>query len=616
MKLFLTFLITSSFYIYAKPAVNSKSTVQSVAQKNSQAKGVIVGFHSWPSEEEKNSVLGVIQAAKLTKKTEIERFKVWIYEWNQVVDESKALKVCDDLLKLNISSVKYCEPDSLMTPDEITIDDLSDTGDLRSCNIVSSGFGLLDNKLSDYWAKELIGADLLREDLDNTSAPDKENFIAMFDLPTNEHDARVKHVISDDGKNGVLPELDVEVFHTPLASDGLIQANNLLDRVDQECADQRDVASQTTTEGSVTGGDTTGSTTSATTDGGSTTEGVADTGGDTTTGSATGSATTGSTTSATTDGGSTTEGVADTGGDTTTGSTSGPDTRSDANSTTTTTTTTTGSATTGGSTTGGNTDDHIEIRKWANEKDIPIDQVFSFLGRESIPITTIDSPYKAALVEAGESFGPTVRVVASEYSDELEAFALTRSAPNYSRTLNNVIWKTAIDWNTAWKSATGDQTPNTNHYDLEADYEVDMDQTSWLRGRPYTYIFRPPVADMRGTTSMTLGNDTFNWIPRMVLVNSSKKIKIWGKWRVGKDDGTATGTDAPLVINGVSVQMTLVPDTISTLPGSSKNHGQWEATLSASDFTTILGTVSTNDDSPNRQTASEPNQPNTGTGAR
>ena len=615
MKLFLTFLITASFYIYAKPAVNTKSAVRSVAQQNSQAKGVIIGFHSWPSEEEKISILGVLQAAKLTKKTEIERFKVWIYEWNQVVDESKALKVCDDLLKLDISSVKYCEPDALMTPDEITIDDLSDTGDLRSCNIVSSGFGLLDNKLSDYWAKELIGADLLREDLENTSAPDKENFIAMFDLPTNEHDARVKHVISDDGKNGVLPELDVEVFHTPLASDGLIQANNLLDRVDQECADQRDVASQTTTEGSVTGG--------------STTEGVADTGGDTTTGSTTegatsgsttsatttgGSttegATSGSTTSATTTGGSTTEGVADTGGDTTTGSTSGPDARSDTNSSTTTTTTTTG-----GSTTGGSADEHIEIRKWANEKDIPIDQVFSFLGRESIPITEIDSPYKAALGDAGESYSPTVRVVAGEYSDELEAFALTRSAPNYSRTLNNVIWKTAIDWNAAWKSATGDQTP-TNHYDLEADYEVDMDQTSWLRGRPYTYIFRPPVADMRGATSMTLGNGMFNWIPRMVLVNSSKKIKIWGKWRIGKDDGSATGTNAPLVINGVSVQMTLVPDTISTLPGSSKTHGQWEATLSASDFTTILGTVSTNDDTPNRQTASEPNQPNTGTGTR
>ena len=107
---------------------------------------------------------------------------------------------------------------------------------------------------------------------------------------------------------------------------------------------------------------------------------------------------------------------------------------------------------------------------------------------------------------------------------------------------------------------------------------------------------------------MTAGNDTFNWLPRMVLVNSSKKIKIWGKWRVGKDGSAATSTDAPLVINGVSVQMILVPDTISTLPGTSKTHGQWEATLSASDFTTILGTVSTNEDSTNRRTASDPSQ--------
>ena len=57
--------------------------------------------------------------------------------------------------------------------------------------------------MSDYWAKELIGADLLREDLENTAGPDKDNFISMFDLPESEHDARVKHLISDDGKNGL-----------------------------------------------------------------------------------------------------------------------------------------------------------------------------------------------------------------------------------------------------------------------------------------------------------------------------------------------------------------------------------------------------------------------------
>ena len=117
MKLFLIFLITASFYVYPKPAVNTKSEVRSVAQKNSQAKGVIITFHTWPSETEKSSLLGVLQVAKLTKKVEIERFKAWVYEWNQLVDESSALKVCNDLLRLNISSVKYCEPDSLITPD-------------------------------------------------------------------------------------------------------------------------------------------------------------------------------------------------------------------------------------------------------------------------------------------------------------------------------------------------------------------------------------------------------------------------------------------------------------------------------------------------------------------
>ncbi|MDE0151712.1 MAG: hypothetical protein OXK80_04350 [Bdellovibrionales bacterium] len=575
-RLFLTFLITSSFVVYAKSA----ESTQSANQQNVQAGGVIVEFHVWPNTEDETVFLKKLQELNLTEKAKLDRYKKWIFQWSQVSHKSQALKVCSDLLKLNISSMKNCEPDTATDVDEIVIDDLTSTGDLRSCNVVSSGFGLLENKLSDYWAKELIGADLLREDLEDTPAPDKENFISMFDLPKNEHDARVKHVISDDGKSGVLPETDVEVFHTPFASDGLIQANKLLDRVDQECSDQRDVASQDTT----TGGDTTGGTTTSTTT----------TGGDTT----------GSTTSTTTTGGDTTGST--TQGDTT-GSTGGPD----ANSTTTTTTTTTTGGDTTGSTTGGDTADHIEIRKWANEKDIPIDKVFGFLDRESIPISEIDSPYKAGLVEAGESYSPTVRVVASEYSDELEAFAATVSPPNYSRTLSNVVWKNATDWSTEWKSASGDQTPDTGSYDLTADYEVDMDQTHWLYGRSYSYIFRPPVLDMRGGSSIS--TDLFNWLPRMVLVNSSKKIKIWGKWRVGKSDGTATGTNAPLVINGVSVQMTLVSGTISTIPGSAKNHGQWEATLSASDFTTILGTVSSNEDVSNRRTSSEPDQPSVGT---
>ncbi len=573
MKFILIFFITISFYIYGIPSSKDSSAVSATVQQNNQAQGVIITFHVWPNVEEEEILLKTLQESNLTKKEKFKRFNKWVVSWIQPASESTALKVCSNLSKLNISSMKDCEPDSKLSPDEITIDDLDANGDLRSCDIVSSEFGLLEDKLSDYWAKELIGADLLKDELENSPAPDKDNLVSMFDLPKNEHDVRIKNVIS--GEKGILPESDIEVFHTPFASDGLRQANNLLDRVDQKCADQRDVASQsTTTEGSATGGDTGGSAT-----------GGSITGGDT--------------------GGSTTEGVADTGGGDTTGSTDGSKV-SNTNSTTTTTTTTTGT-TTGGTTDGGSTDEHIEIRKWANEKDIPIDRVFSFLGRESIPITEVDSPYKATLVEAGESFGPTVRVVASEYSDELEAFAATVSSPNYSRTLNNVIWKTATDWNATWRSATGAQTP-PSHLDLEADYEVDMDQMSWLRGRSYSYIFRPPTLDMRGATSMTAGNDTFNWLPRMVLVNSSKKIKIWGKWRVGKSDGTATGANAPLVINGVSVQMTLVPDTISTLPGSSKTHGIWEATLSASNFTTILGTISTNEDSTNRRTASDPSQ--------
>ncbi|MDE0119315.1 MAG: hypothetical protein OXM55_04820, partial [Bdellovibrionales bacterium] len=64
---------------------------------------------------------------------------------------------------------------------------------------------LMEGKLSDYWAQELIGSDLLREELEKTKAPDMKNWIAVFDTDEVDYNRAVKNLISDKGPHAVLP---------------------------------------------------------------------------------------------------------------------------------------------------------------------------------------------------------------------------------------------------------------------------------------------------------------------------------------------------------------------------------------------------------------------------
>ena len=114
--------------------------------------------------------------------------------------------------------------------------DPSARGNLRNCNIVSSQVGLFEGKLSDYWAQEMIGVDLLREELSQVPPPDK-NLVEVFDSPERNHDVKVRNMISDEGQNAVLPELgdNVGITRTVYTADMLRNANTLLDKVDNVC---------------------------------------------------------------------------------------------------------------------------------------------------------------------------------------------------------------------------------------------------------------------------------------------------------------------------------------------------------------------------------------------
>ena len=88
---------------------------------------------------------------------------------------------------------------------------------VKSCGLVPHSHNLMEGKLSDYWAQELIGSDLLREELKKTPAPRKRNWISVFDFPIGKHNIMVKNLISDDGAHAVLPELregKVRLFET------------------------------------------------------------------------------------------------------------------------------------------------------------------------------------------------------------------------------------------------------------------------------------------------------------------------------------------------------------------------------------------------------------------
>ena len=318
---------------------------------NPQAKGLILAFNKWPDDEEKAVILKKMTTAGLEKKTEIQRFKVWIFEWPKLHEGAEAQKLCKELS--NLSSLKHCEPDYTVSPDVqadssssqkqetinqggtnyimlrnwvnnrglsiasligflskkniqiLQIDNpeipalraagksysptihaipntsanrnqleqfaqglsssyspksqqlesqeierpvrLSNTnpqteidpdsrGDLKSCNIVFSQAGLFEDRLSDYWAQELIGADLLREELEK-APPIEKHLVEVFDSPTRNHDIGVRNLISDEGQNAVFPELGDKagITHTLYASMALTEVNRLLNKADQVC---------------------------------------------------------------------------------------------------------------------------------------------------------------------------------------------------------------------------------------------------------------------------------------------------------------------------------------------------------------------------------------------
>ena len=225
-----------------------------------KARGVIVKFHRWPNLKQRREVAQRLKSSGLKKTKSIKSFQTQLFEWSEggLKPSQLGKRACGKIKSL--SYVKRCNPDHLLPLNDslevlstrpkkekpsylfenaispvllavVFEDKKTEAGfvedcpscrkqskfpelplDIRTCKVISYKRHLMGGRLSDYWAQELIGSDLLREELKKTSPPERPNWIAVFDSREDDHNVHVKNLISDEefhdkDFHAVLPEL-------------------------------------------------------------------------------------------------------------------------------------------------------------------------------------------------------------------------------------------------------------------------------------------------------------------------------------------------------------------------------------------------------------------------
>ena len=226
-------------------------------QRPPQAIGVILTFHKWPSEKEQRQISEVLNQDGLTLSKKFKSFKALVFSWPKLKTKNKAQKICRKLSQLK--NLNYCEPDALLRPnapadskteagspvsactsdcDNQTISPQNLLSDIQSlpktrasCKLASSKYRLQDGKLTDYWAQEMVGADLLREEIEKAPPlPEDKHLVSVFDTPSGNHNIHVQNIISHEGPQAVLPALNssqLKYFETKWGSDYLNIAEDL-----------------------------------------------------------------------------------------------------------------------------------------------------------------------------------------------------------------------------------------------------------------------------------------------------------------------------------------------------------------------------------------------------
>ena len=216
-----------------------------------KARGVIIKFQRWPNSTEQKKIIRKLQASDLKKTKSIRNFKIWLFEWSEegLKPSRFGERACKTLKGL--FSIKRCNPDHLLSLNRqknkgllelkkfgklfdnfdlsVMLAEVSQETEagfvehctscskqnsispiplnIRTCNLISHEQKLIDGKLSDYWAQELIGSDLLREELEKTPPPKIPNWIAIFDSQEDDHNVHVRNLIVDNKLHAILPEI-------------------------------------------------------------------------------------------------------------------------------------------------------------------------------------------------------------------------------------------------------------------------------------------------------------------------------------------------------------------------------------------------------------------------
>ncbi len=118
-------------------------------------------FHRWPNKEETAIIMKYAKEHGLKK---IDAFsKKWFFEWDEPKDYGVASRICDGFPKL--PSIKFCSRVSPLARGEPQ----KHSAGLSSPQVSHYNTCNLAKDHRKYWAQNLIGADLLREELKKKS---------------------------------------------------------------------------------------------------------------------------------------------------------------------------------------------------------------------------------------------------------------------------------------------------------------------------------------------------------------------------------------------------------------------------------------------------------------
>ena len=217
-----------------------------VASRIASAEKRLLFYKKWLEGREKwlaNSERWVKNRKKWLEKTKewLERDKKWLESRKQWLNRMK-----------NALANKTKTPPKApaQTPSTPPSEPPSESN-LKTCNIISHKlnryhvFSYTQKKkapLSDYWAQEMIGADLLKKEMQDLP-PIKKHFIQLFDVNIPKgpagHDHVVQNLIADDGKHSVLPKLgenSIGINHTHTTGDMVKYSDEMLSKAEKKCS--------------------------------------------------------------------------------------------------------------------------------------------------------------------------------------------------------------------------------------------------------------------------------------------------------------------------------------------------------------------------------------------